>query len=199
MSAKERPLDLENDTTRLKISIDEKEGCCQYEKLKVKLENDESEYQVFTDRIIRKPIEGTRKVLQNIKKSQCDMVKWSCRGRFIIASITSILECRDKDEKDEVCRIKLFDFVNETYVDDLARSSGFALKKNTWVLAPHPTCEELLMTGSDGGQLLLWNLQNKSILKRFTQYGVYSIDTYVMDNPLDGKFSPDGRSFLVGS
>lgn len=127
------------------------------------------------------------------------MVKWSCRGRFIIASITSLLECKDKDEKDEVCRIKLYDFVNETYVDDLARSSGFALKKNTWVLAPHPTCEELLMTGSDGGQLLLWNLQNKSILKRFTQYGVYSIDTYVMDNPLDGKFSPDGRSFLVGS
>ena len=122
-----------------------------------------SEYQVFTDRIIRKPIEGPRKILQNIKKSQCDMVKWSCKGRFVIASITTLLDNKEKkeeekDENTEVCRIKLFDFVNETYVDDLARSSGYALRKNTFMLAPHPTCEELLMTGSDGGQLLLWNL-----------------------------------------
>jgi WD40 repeat protein len=138
------------------------------------------------------------------------MVKWSVHGRFVIASITSQLENEEKkenrnaaeetkDAKVEICRIKVWDSVNHTYVDDLARGAGMGLKKNTWVLAPHPINEEILMTGSDGGQLLLWNLQSKRILKKFTQYGVYSIDTYVMDNPLDGKFSPDGRSFLVGS
>ena len=47
------------------------------------------------------------------------------------------------------------------------------------------------MTGSDGGSLILWNIESKQILNKFLQYGVYSIDGYVMDNPLDGKFSVD--------
>ena len=88
------------------------------------------------------------------------MVKWSVNGRYVIASITTQLESEAKkenrteevkDAKVEVCRIKVWDSVNRTYVDDLARSSGMALKKNTWVLAPHPINEEILMTGSDGG------------------------------------------------
>jgi hypothetical protein len=96
-------------------------------------------------------------ILKNVKKGQCDMVKWSVNGRYVIASITTQLENEDKKEeakdapKVEVCRIKVWDSVNRTYVDDLARSSGMALKKNTWVLAPHPINEEILMTGSDGG------------------------------------------------
>lgn len=87
------------------------------------------------------------------------MVKWSVHGRFVIASITTQLENEQKKdsraeeskEKVEICRIKVWDSVNHTYVDDLARSSGLSLKKNTWVLAPHPINEEILMTGSDGG------------------------------------------------
>ena len=55
------------------------------------------------------------------------------------------------------------------------------------------------MTGSDGGTLILWNLETKQILQRFSQYGVYSIDGYVRDNPLDGKFSCDGKAFIVGN
>ena len=55
------------------------------------------------------------------------------------------------------------------------------------------------MTGSDGGTLILWNIQTKQILYKFSQYGVYSIDGYVMDNPLDGKFSRDGRAFVAGN
>jgi len=90
------------------------------------------------------------------------------RGRFAIASITSQIDRgdthihpNDDEFKEEVCRIKLWDTVNETFYDDLARPSGFQLKKNSWVLAPHPIFEELLMTGCDGGTLLLWNLDTK--------------------------------------
>ena len=101
--------------------------------------------------------------------------------------------------KDEVCRIKIWDTVNETFYDDLARPSGYQLKKNSWVLAPHPIFEELLMTGSDGGTLILWNIELKQIIQKFNQYGVYSIDGYVRDNPLDGKFSSDGKAFIVGN
>ena len=67
------------------------------------------------------------------------------------------------------------------------------------MLAPHPVVEELLMTGSDGGTLILWNIQAKQILQKFNQYGVYSIDGFVRDNPLDGKFSVDGKAFIVGN
>jgi len=55
------------------------------------------------------------------------------------------------------------------------------------------------MTGSDGGHLILWNIRTKQLLQKFKQFGVYSIDQYVMDNPLDGKFSADGKAFLIGS
>ena len=104
-----------------------------------------------------------------------------------------------EEYKDEMCRIKIWDTVTQTFYDDLARPSGYQLKKNSWVLAPHPIFEELLMTGSDGGTLILWNIQTKQILQKFSQYGVYSIDGYVMDNPLDGKFSIDGRAFVTGN
>ena len=132
-------------------------------------------------------------------------MKWSINGRYAIASITSQIEdnvamLQDGEEyKDEVCRIKIWDTVNETFYDDLARPSGHQLKKNSWVLTPHPIIEELLMTGSDGGTLILWNIQTKQILNKFQQYGVYSIDGYVMDNPLDGKFSSDGKAFVAGN
>jgi hypothetical protein len=32
------------------------------------------------------------------------------------------------------------------------------------------------MTGSDGGQLIVWNIKTKQLLQNFKQYGVYSID-----------------------
>lgn len=111
----------------------------------------------------------------NFAKSQCDQIKWSAKGRFAIASIMSELESSSRSgrngeqaPKDEVCRIKIWDTVNETFYDDLARPSGLTLKKNTWVLAPHPQYEEILMTGSDGGSLILWNIINKQIIKKFS-------------------------------
>lgn len=60
---------------------------------------------------------------------------------------------------EEVCRIKIWDTLAELFIDDLAKPSGKELKKNSWVLAPHPIIEELLLTGSDGGSLILWNIE----------------------------------------
>lgn len=116
-------------------------------------------------------------------------------GRFAISSITSQVE----KSNDEECHIKIWDTVEQTFFDDLARYSGQPLRRNTWVLAPHPEIEEILMTGSDGGVLILWNMRTKQMLKQFFQSGVYSIDAFVMDNPLDGKWSPDGKAFIVGN
>jgi len=87
-------------------------------------------------------------------KSQCDAVRWSVNGRFAISSITSRVEKKNEEE----CHIKIWDTVEQVFYDDLARHSGLTLKKNTWVLAPHPFHEEILITGSDGGMLILWNI-----------------------------------------
>lgn len=197
------------DDSRLVVTIDEKNGCTKTNSISY---FDDEGVENFEYVQVKQPVSGqvgSSRAAKDIKfsKSQCDAIKWSVRGRFAIASITSQIEdprnnvtgAQAEEFKEEVCRIKIWDTVNETFFDDLARPCGHQLKKNSWVLAPHPLFEELLMTGSDGGTLILWNIEKKQIIQRFSQYGVYSIDGYVRDNPLDGKFSCDGKAFIVGN
>ena len=200
------------DDSRLVVTIDERNGCIKTNSISY---FDEDGAENFEYVPVKQPISGQigfgkpgKEAAVKFSKSQCDAIKWSVRGRFAIASITSQIEdprneaamaAQAEEFKEEVCRIKIWDTVNETFYDDLARPCGHQLKKNSWVLAPHPIFEELLMTGSDGGTLILWNIEKKQIIQRFSQYGVYSIDGYVRDNPLDGKFSCDGKAFIVGN
>ena len=67
------------------------------------------------------------------------------------------------------------------------------------MLVPHPKVEDILLTGSEGGIVILWDIREKTIIKKFIEYGVYSIEQYTMNVPFDGKFSPDGTSFVLGS
>lgn len=55
------------------------------------------------------------------------------------------------------------------------------------------------MTGSSGGTIIIWDIKQRSMIKKFIEYGVYSIEKYTLNDPFDGKFSPDGSSFIVGS
>jgi WD40 repeat protein len=55
------------------------------------------------------------------------------------------------------------------------------------------------MSGSDGGILYLWNIKTRQMIKKFMEYGIYSYEKYTMNDPYDGKFSPDGSCFVVGS
>ena len=191
------------ENSRLHVNISEVKGCQKFNSLKFYNEEGEEEEQIS---IVEKSPEqypnlGLKKP-EVFVKSTCDAVKWSVYGRYAIASITSKLEkpsdALPEEPNEEICRIKIWDTVDEQFYDDLAKPSGFLIKRNSWVLAPHPKFEEILLTGSDGGQLILWNIKTKQLLQTFKQYGVYSIDQYVMDNPLDGKFSKDGNSFIVG-
>lgn len=151
------------------VTIDEKNGCIKTNSISY---FDEEGTERFEYQPVPQPVSGytrTGKDALKFSKSQCDAIKWSVRGRFAIASITSQVDkgdgggnrAADQEFNEEVCRIKIWDSVNETFFDDLARPCGHQLKKNSWVLAPHPIFEELLMTGSDGGTLILWNLETK--------------------------------------
>jgi WD40 repeat protein len=59
--------------------------------------------------------------------------------------------------------------------------------------------EEIFISGSEGGLLCIWNIKTKQLIKKFVEYGIYSIDKFTMNDPLDGKFSPDGSCFAVSS
>ena len=169
------------DNNRLYLSISEMKGCQKYNSLKFYNEEGEEEEQISV-------IEKTPEQYPNLGpkkhevfvKSTCDAVKWSVHGRYAIASITSKVEkpadALPEDPHEEICRIKIWDMVDEQFYEDLAKPSGFLIKRNSWVLAPHPRFEEILLTGSDGGQLILWNIKTKQLLQTFKQYGVYSID-----------------------
>jgi WD40 repeat protein len=95
--------------------------------------------------------------------------------------------------------IKVWDSFSSEYCHDLAKANGFSLHINTFVLSAHPQIEEILMSGSEGGVVCLWNLKTKQFIKKFLEYGVYSFEKYTMSNPCDGRFSPDGSSFVIGS
>lgn len=151
------------------LVISETKGCQKYNSLKFYNEEGEEEEEIHA---VNKPAEvfsnlGPKKQ-EVFVKSTCDSVKWSVNGRYAIGSITSKLEksadALPDDPHEEIGRIKIFDTQDETFVDDLSRPSGFLIKRNSWVLAPHPKFEEILLTGSDGGQLIVWNIKTKQLL-----------------------------------
>ena len=69
-----------------------------------------------------------------MNKSICDCVRWSCNGRFAIASV----QCQFEGEDYDFCRVKIWDTVEHTFVEDLSRLSGIRLPQNTFVLEAHP-------------------------------------------------------------
>lgn len=66
-------------------------------------------------------VNGTSNLRENLKTSNpvCDAVKWSVNGRFAMASIQTKIE----NENVEICKVKIWDTVEKSYIEDLARLS----------------------------------------------------------------------------
>lgn len=106
------------DNNRLYLTISEVKGCQKYKSLKFKNEKGEEEEQISV-------VEKTPEQYPNLSpkkqevfvKTTCDAVKWSVHGRYAIASITSKLEkpadALPEDPHEEICRIKIWDTVDE--------------------------------------------------------------------------------------
>ena len=80
-----------SDDSRLIVTIDEKNGCIKTNSISY---FDDEGTERFEYHPVPLPVSGyvaSNKAAKEIKfsKSQCDAVKWSIRGRFAIASITS--------------------------------------------------------------------------------------------------------------
>ena len=92
-----------NDDSRLVVTIDERNGCIKTNSISY---FDEDGAENFEYVPVKQPISGqigfskSSKEASAVKfsKSQCDAIKWSVRGRFAIASITSQIE----DPRNEV-------------------------------------------------------------------------------------------------
>ena len=42
-------------------------------------------------------------------------------------------------------------------------------------------------------------MRTERVIKKFIEYGIYAFDKYTFNDPYDGRFSPDGSCFVVGS
>jgi WD40 repeat protein len=80
-------------------------------------------------------------------------VRWSINGRYALSAISI-----QTDANEDICKIKVWDSLLNQFNDDLTKASNTRLTKNTFVFCTHPFVEELLMTGSDGGLVSLWNI-----------------------------------------
>jgi WD40 repeat protein len=81
----------------------------------------------------------------------------------------------------------------------LAKESNIETHVQTLVLAPHPTDEEILVTGSGKGKVFLWNIEQRRVLREFNEYDNYSLSNYTFNDAIDGQFSPDGNALIIGS
>jgi WD40 repeat protein len=127
---------------------------------------------------------------------QCDAAAWSCRGRYAITSHSGKIE---GEQTFEYSLIKIWDSFTNVVIQDLGRETDVVLKNFTFVLSPHPFHEHILLTGSDQGVICLWNIETRKCIKKFIEYGVFSIDRYTLNAPFDGKWTDDGQTFVLAS
>lgn len=104
-----------------------------------------------------------------------------------------------QNEEENHSVIKVWDSFSKEIVHDLSQGNNIKLRGFTFLLAPHPKREELLMSGSDFGIICLWNVQLKQLIRTFEEYGAYAFEKLLMNDPKNGKFSPDGNSFIICS
>ena len=79
------------DDSRLVVTIDEKNGCTKTNSISYFDEDGQENFEYVP---VKQPVSGQigfGRLAKDVKfsKSQCDAIKWSVRGRFAIASITS--------------------------------------------------------------------------------------------------------------
>ncbi|CDW76602.1 UNKNOWN [Stylonychia lemnae] len=128
---------------------------------------------------------------------QCDCIAWSVHGRYAICALSGKIDL-DNQSHDQSF-IKIWDSYTNTIIEDIGEKNGLKLMNFSFVLAPHPTIEEVFLSGSDGGLICLWDIKQRRLIKSFKEYGVYTYEKYTMNDPFDGKFSPDGSCFVIGS
>jgi hypothetical protein len=39
------------------------------------------------------------------------------------------------------------------------------------------------MSGGNGGNICIWNIKTRQLIKKFLEYGIYSYDKYTMNDP----------------
>ena len=63
----------------------------------------------------------------------------------------------------------------------------------------HPIYENILLACFDGGITILYDLGTFEIIQEIVEYGIYSIDQYIMNNQVDVDFSQDGEYIAMTS
>jgi hypothetical protein len=80
-----------------------------------------------------------------------------------------------------------------------SKDSNIELKNLTFVLETHPYYENYFISGSEAGKVIIWDIHNGSIIKSFTETGIYHREPNLIDEIFDGKFSSWGKHFVMSS
>lgn len=63
----------------------------------------------------------------------------------------------------------------------------------------HPLYENILVSGSASGKIVVWDAVEGVAVLKFIETGIYSYEPFLMNDIFDGRFSPDGSTFVVGT
>lgn len=126
-----------------------------------------------------------------------DCANWSCNGRYALCAINikkqSENSQENKDNKQAIVKIKVFDTVSGKEIKNLNKACGH---KNmvgfACTMKSHPFNDDILVVSYDGGINILYDLKQHTVLQEIVEYGIYSIDQFTMNNQMDVDFSPCG-------
>jgi len=92
-------------------------------------------------------------------------------------------------------QIKVYDSFSGRIIEnlDIACKLGKDIQNYTCVMKAHPIYENILLACFDGGITILYDLSTFDIIQEIVEYGIYSIDQYIMNNQVDVDFSTDGE------
>ena len=68
---------------------------------------------------------------------------------------------------------------------------------NIFILEGHPVYEEVFLSGSFVGEIVLWNIEMKVPIRKFQEWGVDQRDIFLHVEAFDGKFSYDGKMMAI--
>ena len=146
----------------------------------------------------------TFKVDTDKLESAIDSIEWSKNGRYAFCAM-SVKPKSDEGEteanKQPVVEIKVYDTASKQIIENLDKvcNLGKDIKNYTCVMKAHPIHENILLACFDGGITILYDVRSHEIIQEIVEYGIYSIDQYIMNNQVDVDFSSCGEYIAMTS
>jgi WD40 repeat protein len=128
---------------------------------------------------------------------QIEKIEWSANSRYAFCALGIKKESKDSKEDDSkptLVKIKVYDTYSGRVIENLDRACNLGKTMTGFIsiIKPHPFNDDLLLCCFDGGVNILYDVRQLIVLQEIVEYGIYSIDSFTMNNQMDVDFSADG-------